>query len=307
MKRLGHLYETMLDMNNIMSCYKEVMRNTHNKKAVARYEDFKAANLNKIYTILKEKKYKVKKYNIFTIHEPKTRVIVSLGLTDKIINHLVTRCILMPALIKALIDQNVATRPGKGTSAGIKLYKKYRQSCNYKYDKYYILKGDITKYFHSINHDIVKDQLRRRIKDEDALKIVDTIIDSYPYGLPIGNMSSQILAIYYLNPMDRYIKETLKIKYYVRYQDDFLLFHPSKEYLKECEEKIRTFLKEELDLELNHKSRIYSNKEKLVFIGYNKGKGVARKKLAIRKRQYNKGYISLNSYISSIMSYKGRV
>ncbi len=297
----------MLDMNNIISCYKEVMRNTHNKRAVFNYENFRAANLNKIHSIIEKKNYKVKKYNIFTIHEPKTRVIVSLGLTDKIINHLVTRCILMPALIPALIDQNVATRPGKGTSAGVKLYKKYRQSCDFKYEKYYILKGDITKYFHSINHDIVKKQLRNRIKDQDALKIVDTIIDSYPYGLPIGNMTSQILAIYYLGEMDRYIKETLKIKYYVRYQDDFLLFHPDKEYLKECEEKIRIFLKEHLDLELNHKTRIYHNKEKIVFIGYKKGKGTARKKLAVRKRQYEKGYITLNSYIASIMSYKGRV
>lgn len=297
----------MLDMNNILSCYKEVMKNTRNKKAVTSYDSFRASHIYQIYTILKNKTYEVKKYNIFTIHEPKTRVIVSMGLTDKIVNHLVTRCILMPALIPSLIDQNVATRPGKGTIAGIKLYRKYRQTCDFKYNKYYILKCDISKYFHSINHEIVKQQLKKRIKDVDALNIVFKIIDSYPYGLPIGNMSSQILAIYYLNCLDRYIKETLKIKYYIRYQDDFLLFHPDKNYLKYCQEKIRTYLKENLDLTLNHKTRIYHNKEKIVFIGYNKGKWNARKKLAKRKRQYEKGYITLNSYISSKMSYKGRV
>ena len=94
------------------------------------------------------------------------------------------------------------------------------------------MKCDISKFFSSINHDILKEKILKRIKDKDAIKIVFDIIDSYSPGLGIGSMTSQVLAIFYLNDLDHFIKETLKIKYYVRYQDDFLLFHPSKEYLK---------------------------------------------------------------------------
>ena len=95
--------------------------------------------------------------------------------------------------------------------------------------------------FASINHDILKKKLCKKINDKEALKIVFDIIDSDSNGLSIGNMTSQVLAIFYLNDLDHFIKEDLKIKYYVRYQDDFLLFHQSKEYLKECFIKISKF------------------------------------------------------------------
>ena len=89
-----------------------------------------------------------------------------------------------------------------------------------KYGKYYILKCDISKFFASIDRDRLKEKLKKKIKDKDALNIVFKIIDSDENGLSIGNMTSQILAIFYLNDMDHYIKETLKIKYYVRYQEN---------------------------------------------------------------------------------------
>lgn len=107
-----------------------------------------------------------------------------------------------------------------GTSAGIKLWKNYEKIYNIKYKTYYILKFDISKFFSSIDHDILKEKLKRRIKDKDALDIVFKIIDIEEQGLSIGLMSSQILAVFYLSDLDRYIKEKLKIKCYVRYQDD---------------------------------------------------------------------------------------
>ncbi len=82
---------------------------------------------------------------------------------------------------------------------------------------------------------------KRRIKDKDALKIIFDIIDIEENGLSIGAMTSQILAIFYLNDMDHFIKETLKIKYFLRYQDDFLLFHPSKQYLRYCLKELKNF------------------------------------------------------------------
>ena len=121
-------------------------------------------------------------------------------------------------------------------------------------------------------------------------------------------MTSQILAIFYLNDLDHFIKETLKIKYYVRYQDDFLLFHHSKDYLKHCLYEITTFLEKE-KLELNIKTRIYKNTNNFLFLGRNKNSQYARyrnvkRKLKSKYKLYKNNHISLGSFISSLRCYQ---
>lgn len=227
---------------------------------------------------------------------------------DKVVNHLVSRHILYPAVLPCLIDTNVASRSGYGTSSGLKAAREFHRICKVKYGKYYILKCDISKFFASINTDRLKEKLKRKIKDKEALKIVFDIIDSEPDGLGIGNMTSQVFAIFYLNDMDHYIKEQLKIKYYVRYQDDFLLFHESKDYLKYCFEKIKEFLEVE-KLSLNNKSRLFTSSNNFIFLGRNtKGKYSRyrriKRKLKKRRYLYSKGEINLMGYASSIRSYR---
>lgn len=271
-----------------MKVYDEICRNTKNKRKVNRFNEFKCINIIKIYNTLIRREYEVGPYVTFKIMEPKERLIVSQQMSDKLVNHLVSRYILHPALLPCLIDTNVASRKDKGTKAGLEYYQKFRKICKSKYGKYYILKCDVKKFFSSIDHDILKQKVKRRIKDKDALNIVFKIIDSNKKGLGIGNMSSQVLAIFYLNDLDHYIKEELKIKYYVRYQDDFILFHNSKEYLKECLEKIKEFLANE-KLQLNSKTRIYNSNGNIIFLGrnkfgqYNRYRGVIRK---IKKKMY---------------------
>ena len=140
---------------------------------------------------------------------------------------------------KTLIDTNIATRKTKGTNYGRIMLKKYLNKLKGK--EFYILKFDISKYFYNISHSILKKLIRKKIQDQDVLRILDDIIDSIDneyinntisklkdnlnindiplyrkgYGLPIGNLTSQILAIMYLDELDRYIKEKLKIKYYI--------------------------------------------------------------------------------------------
>lgn len=308
MKRKGNLYKDICDVNNIMSAYKEVCKNTKNKKKVNIYKEYKCSNISKIYNTLIEKKYVVGPYNIFTIHEPKERRIVSQKMFDKIINHLVSRHILIPAIFPSLIPQNVASRDGMGTKAGLKYLNEYNRICKIKYKKYYILKCDISKYFASVDHERLKEKLKRRIKDKDALKIVFDIIDSEEIGLGIGNMTSQILAIFYLNDLDHYIKEKLHIKYYIRYQDDFILFHPSKEYLKFCLEEIKKIIQKE-KLTLNAKTRIYSSSNNFIYLGRNKSGKYTKYRVVNRKLKkalhlYNNGYINLNSMITRIQCYE---
>lgn len=182
-KKRQLIRENIYKPENIMQAFDEVCRNMKNKKKVNSYKDFKCVYISRIYNDLKSKNYKVGPYNEFTIYEPKERKIVSQGIYDKIINHLVARYILMPALISKLIKQNVASRENLGTRAGLAYHYRYMNLCKVKYGTFYILKFDISKFFASIDHDILKKKVERYIKDEDALKIVFDIIDSVESGL----------------------------------------------------------------------------------------------------------------------------
>ncbi len=308
MKRKDNLYQNICDINNIIDAFNEVCRNTRNKRKVNRCKEYKCVYIARVYEILKNRAYVVGPYNVFTIFEPKERRIVSQSMQDKIVNHLVSRHILYPAILPCLIDANVASRKDMGTSKGLRLLRDYHRICKMKYGTYYILKCDISKFFASIDQNILKQKLKRRIKEKDSLKIIFDIIDSEEHGLGIGNMTSQILAIFYLNDMDHYIKEELKIKYYVRYQDDFILLHESKAYLKMCLEKIKTFLEKE-KLILNKKTRIYKSTNNFIFLGRNRFGKYARyrtikKKLKRKIKAYHEGKIKLSSLVSSCITYE---
>lgn len=311
MKRKNNLYQEICKIENIILAFNEVCRNTKNKKKVQNYKQYKSIYISRIFNVLNNKNYKVGKYNIFTIYEPKERRIVSQNLQDKVINHLVARYMLYPAIMPCLIDQNVASRKGKGTRKGLEYASIYNTKCKIKYKNYYILKFDISKFFASIDQEILKEKIKKRIKDKDALDIVFKIIDSEEQGLGIGSMTSQCLAIFYLNDLDHFIKEKLKIKYYIRYQDDGLIFHESKEYIKFCFKKIKEFLDKE-HLKLNNKSRIYRDTNNFIFLGrnrkgkYSKYRNIKRK-IKYRKKLYEIEKIDLIGYINTVNCYKNIV
>ena len=185
MKRKINLYNNICKLENIEKVFNEICRNTKNKKRVEKYKQFKCANIYDVYNTLKNKEYKPGKLNVFEIYEPKKRRIVSQEMKDKLVNHLVARYILYPSILPCLIDENVASRKNMGTNKGIKLANKYRKICNIKYKRYYILKCDISKFFASIDNYKLKEKLKKRIKDKDALKIIFNIIDIEEAGLSI--------------------------------------------------------------------------------------------------------------------------
>lgn len=287
---------------NILKIYEsEVSKNTKNKRKVYHFEKNKMQNIEYVYQTLQNPNYDGGKYNIFLVKRPKYRVVMSLNLRDKIINHYFTRFFLMPKLTKYLDPRNVATRSKMGTSAGIQYVKKYIEK-NKKHDKFYILKIDISKYFYSIDHQVLKEMLKKDL-DEFEYHYAESIIDStnHPYindciknlkqkeyavtnrideidkipfykigkGLPIGNMSSQFLSFFYLNALDHKIIHDFHVKHYVRYMDDFLLIHPSKKHLEYCLREIKKILEETYKLQLNlNKTKIYSSTEGFEFLGY---------------------------------------
>ena len=290
MKRVGNLYNEIIDLKKINKMYLKIKTNTKNKRKIENFENNYVSNTVYIKNILEKKNYKPGKYNIFIIREPKIRLIMSQNITDKIINHLVSQHFLVNIFEKTLINENIATRKNKGTHYGLKLLKKYLN--NLKDKNFYVLKFDISKYFFNLDHQIIKDIIRKKIKDKEVLKILDNIIDSTNEeyinleikkqkeinkldlpeynkgkGLPIGNMSSQIIAIMYLNELDHYIKKNLKIKYYIRYMDDGILLHENKEYLEYCLKEIEKILNK-YKLKLNNKTKIINIKNGFEFLGF---------------------------------------
>lgn len=292
MKRVNNIYNRITDINTIIDVYdNEVKKNTKNKIKVEEFDNYYSLNIKEIKEELMSGDYIPGEYNIFFIREPKLRIIMSQSIKDKIINHLVARYFLINVFEKGLIENNIATRKNKGTHYGLKLFKKYLNIMKNRYNNFYILKFDISKYFYNIDHDIVKEILRNKIKDKKVISLIDKIIDSTDKeyinktiiklnknnedislykkgkGFPIGNMTSQFIGILYLNELDYYIKEKLKIKYYIRYMDDGVLIHENKKYLKYCLSEIERIV-DKYKLILNKKTRIYKMSEGIEFLGF---------------------------------------
>ena len=287
-------YDDPITHENILYMWKIIKKTCKNKKAIFHFSLNLNTNINYIYYVLKNKCYQPSQYRAFMIFEPKARLVMSQTIIDKIINHFVANFYLIPILENSLIDTNVATRKGKGSSYAMNKLKIYfnKLLIHSPEKEIYCLKLDISKYFYTIDHEILINNLKKRIIDEDIIHLIHIIISetnkeyinetinqykdkyqiSIPYykknkGLSIGAMSSQFLAIFYLNELDHYIKEKLKCKYYIRYMDDFLILDNDKEKLKVVWKEIENELKK-LKLELNNKTNIYKASQGFSFLGY---------------------------------------
>lgn len=307
-KNKENLYSNTYKIENIEKAYFSVIKNTKNYNLKMKLIKNKAYYIGKTYEILKNKEYiPGKKYKFYVNESGKRRMIFAQKPIDKIINKIVSLEILYKKIVPSLIDQNVASRPYLGTKVGKKYFYKYISDANYKWKNFYILKFDIHKFFESIDHNILKEKLKKKIKDEESLKIIFDIIDSDEKGLTLGSMTSQTLAIFYLNDFDHYIKEKLKIEKYIRYQDDFLIFVKTKEEAKDIFKKVEKYMEKE-GLILNKSSRIYSSKENIKYLGVTKKGKQVRTKVAISKinkkiKQYHKGKIELSSLLSTLTNY----
>ena len=179
MKRVNNIYHKICDIDNIMKFEHIISVNTSNKKKVEKFQEHYVENIYKIRDILMSKNYIPGEYNIFFIHEPKLRLIMSNNIQDKIINHLVAYYLLVEVFDKTFIDTTVATRVEKGTHLGLFYTKKFINDMKRLFgNDFYYLKFDISKYFYNIDHDVVKCMIRNKIKDKDAINIIDRIIDS---------------------------------------------------------------------------------------------------------------------------------
>jgi RNA-directed DNA polymerase len=264
MKRQGDLLEKIADMDNLQTAFYTASKGKSAKEDVFSYGKKIHENLRRLREEIQSGDIKVGGYRFFTVYDPKLREICAAPFSQRVLHHAVMN-VCHHLFEKVQIFDSYANRKGKGTYAALKRAVYYTG----RYE--WFLKLDVQKYFDTIDHGVLKNQLNGIFKDMRLLAIFGLIIDSYhktpEKGVPIGNLTSQYFANHYLAKSDRFIKENLRISGYVRYMDDMVLWHHDKQRLKDPGLHLRAFLKAELKLELrpfclNHASR------GLPFLGY---------------------------------------
>lgn len=229
MKRTGYLIDKISDMENLYLAYYKASKGKNTNETVMSYSKKLLSNLMILQQQICSGNVSVGKYHYFTIFDPKQRQICAASFDERVLHHALMN-ICHPYFESQLIFDTYATRPNKGIYAALEKGKK--ASACYSF----VGKLDYRKYFDSISHDILKIKLRKLFKDNLLLSIFDQIIDSYSttenYGIPIGNLTSQYFANYYLSGLDHFVKETIKVPVYLRYMDDMLLFEQDKNLLQ---------------------------------------------------------------------------
>lgn len=264
MKRKGNLYAQIYDPVNIKVAFENAIRGKSNIRTIKEISKNPDPYLQEIHDILKEERFVNGRYNTFELKERgKDRVIHSLPFfPDRIIHHAIVQ-ICGPIWIKSFIRDTYASIPGRGIHDGVRRIKRIMPQC----EGWYALKCDITKFYPSVDHTILKGLLSKQIKDKSLLQLFDTIIDSAP-GIPIGNYLSQYFGNIALSPFDHWIKHHKKIKYYYRYCDDFVIIMQDKHHLHELRIEAEAKLKE-LKLLLKRNWQVFPISSRGIdFLGY---------------------------------------
>lgn len=328
------MYDSIYNFSNIKRAFYSARHSKLNNPSANRFEINMLSECVRLSDELRYKKYTTGKSTKFKVYYPKERDIESSTFQDKVVQHSYCDNVLYPTICNRLIYDNFASQYGKGTRFGLDRLKRqlrhYFFSNKAEAEKYrkenglplvsveeghyadgWILKCDIRKFFAHIDHEAVKEKLKKLFVDKDIKWLSDTIIDSVSIddgiGLPIGYQSSQLYALVLLNGLDHLIKEKLHIKGYGRYVDDFYLIHRDKSLLQYCLSVIRNYLSE-YGLELNEKTQIFPLKNGIDFLGFHtyltatgkvvckvrkRSKDNMRRKMKKFAKLYRNGLISL--------------
>ena len=256
-----------------------------------------------LYEKLKTKTYKHSGYSVFYVTEPKLRKIEKSIYIDRIVHRWVVDNFLEPYFVPTFVNTSYACLKKRGMHKACLDVQNAMKHLSRTWKDYYILKMDVRKYFQNIDKDILYRILNRKIQDNKLLWLLKEIIYSNEgkKGLAIG-YTSQMFANIYLNEVDQYIKNKLHCKYYFRYLDDSICMFKTKEEAKIALEKIKKFLRDNLELELNEKTQIFKNKQGVNFCGYkinpyrlkirDRGKRKLKKKVKELKYKIQVGEIS---------------
>ena len=304
------MWEKIIDPDNLYQAYRRARRGKGWTRSVAEFEKDIEGNLKKLHELLVSNKFTTSKYSTKEIYEPKHRTLYKLPFyPDRIVQHALLQ-VVIPIWNSLMIDDSYACRPNKGMHIASK--KTMQHVKKFKY----CLKGDISKFYPSIDHNILLTIIKEKIKCKKTLELITNIIFSFPNGknAPIGNYTSQWFGNIYLNKLDQEIKHNHKFKAYIRYCDDFVIFGNNKEELKNLLNWIKNYVGVSLDLKLS-KGSVFPVSQGVDFLGYRHfpNKILLRKTTAKRvKKRFKElptklqtGKITLDQYRSSIASSEG--
>ena len=277
MKTLSGVYEKMCDYEELYQSHLKARKGKRYRDDVLLFTDRLEENLIELQNELIWETYEVGRYRPFYVHEPKLRLVMALQYRDRVVQWDIYRQ-LNPFYDKLFIEDSYACRIGKGVHKAVDRLQYWLRQVDRKPKKWYYLKLDISKYFYRIDHRVLIDILRRRIKDEKLMRLLEKIINSEDVrfglpagyspedctadmwrsdvGMPIGNLTSQLFANIYLNELDQYCKHELGLHYYIRYMDDIVILSDDKAELRRVKDEIEAFLRDILHLDLNRKTAI---------------------------------------------------
>jgi len=315
-----NISKKIISLENLFLAWQEFRRGKRKKLDVQQFEFNLEDNLFQLHRDLKNKTYQHSHYIPFYIQDPKLRLIHKASVRDRVLHQAVFRT-LYPIFEKVFIFDSYSCRLNKGTHRAVNRLEKFCRRLSKNHCKNtFALKCDIKKFFNSVAQDILLKLIKKKIQDKDTVWLLEKIIKSFEgeksKALPLGNVTSQLFANIYLNELDQFIKHKLKVKYYLRYCDDFVILGENKEYLIKLLPLIDNFLKEKLDLTLHlDKIIIRKHRQGIDFLGYisfphyrllrTKTKRRIFRKMEKKNKELQQNKISKESFNHTIQSYLG--
>ena len=254
--QFGDTYESIISVENLLQAWKEFLCGKRNRPDVLQFERNLMASILRLHRDLAEKAYRHSSYHEFHISDPKPRIIHKASVRDRLLHHAVYRS-LYPFFDRTFITDSYSCRLEKGTHKAMNKFRTYAYRVSHNHTRTaWVLKCDIKKFFASIDQAILARILRKYIPDADTLWLLAQIVSSFSStakgkGLPLGNLTSQLLVNIYMNEFDQFVKHKLKMKQYIRYADDFVMLSDDRRVLLNMLMPIRSFLLERLLLQLH--------------------------------------------------------
>lgn len=278
MKIYRNLFDQIISPGNLFSAWESFKNDKRNKPDVMEFEWQLEENIFKLHRELKSKSYKHGPYFGFYVTDPKQRHIHKALVRDRVLHHAVFSVINL-IFEETFISQSFSCRIGYGTHKGVAALENMARTIQRNSTRpCFVLKCDVRKFFDTVDHIILLSTLRKRIKDDDAMWLLEEIIESYASssstlferkGIPIGNLTSQLFANVYMNKFDQFVKQILKVKHYARYTDDFVIVATERTYLEGILPDIGDFLSQKLALNLHPKKiGIHKFHRGVDFLGY---------------------------------------
>ena len=266
-KTYNNLFEKVCSLENLYAAYNDAKKNKRFKPEVLEAGFCIEKTIHELRQELLNLTWQPQEYREFLLKtEVKRRIIHAPTFRDRIVHHAILR-IVKPLFEKKFIFDSYAVTVGKGQVKAVKRLQNFLRRAS-KNGEVYVLQCDISKYYPSMSHEILLEEIKRTIRDKKVFEIWRRIIESFSEGLPIGAYTSQLSANIYLNVLDHFVKECLQWKYYLRYMDDFILIGNDKKQLWKSLEDIRWLLDTKLKLKLNNRTKIYKACQGVDFAGY---------------------------------------